>query len=140
MAKSLNKVMAIGRLGRDPEMKYMPNGDPTTSFSIAVDRPAREGQETKTDWLRVSTWGKLAEICSKYLNKGSKVYIEGSLLTSERTNQLGVREFFWEIRARDMIMLEGPRREEAVQELAAVGAVSGDNVVDLQPGTDDMPF
>ncbi len=135
MAKSLNKVMAIGRLGRDPELKYLPNGDPTCSFSIAVDRPKREGQGDKTDWLRCSAWGKLAEICGQYLSKGSKVYVEGSLLTSDRTNQLGVKEYFWEIRVRDMLMLDGAKRAEAIEELAAVGAAAG---VEGEP--DDMPF
>ncbi len=135
MAKSLNKVMAIGRLGRDPEMRYLPNGDPVTSFSIAVDRPGRDGAEGKTDWLRISAWGKLAEICNTYLNKGSKIYVEGALLTSERTNQLGVKEYYWEIRARDMIMLDGARREQAVEALSTVGAAAA-----AEPDPDDMPF
>ncbi len=140
MAKSLNRVTAIGRLGRDPEMRYTGSGDPTTSFSIAVDRPARDGQQAKTDWLRISTWGKLAEICSKYLIKGSKVYVEGPLLTSERTNQLGVKEYFWEIRARDMIMLEGPRRDEAVEELASAAAAGDASLVPVVEALDEVPF
>ena len=84
MARGLNKVMIIGNLGRDPEMRYTPSGKPVTSFSVAVSRsytkPEGERVET-TDWFNVVAWGRLAEICSQFLVKGSLVYVEGRLET-----------------------------------------------------------
>jgi len=84
MARGLNKVMIIGNLGRDPEMRYTPNGTPVTSFSVAVGRswttPDGERKEA-TEWFNVVSWRDLAEICNQYLRKGGRVYIEGSLQT-----------------------------------------------------------
>lgn len=82
MAGSLNKLCLIGNLGGDPDLRYMPDGTPKTSFSVAVNETwttaAGEKQE-KTDWFHIVAWRKLAETCSKYLHKGSKVYVEGPL-------------------------------------------------------------
>ena len=82
MAKDLNKVMIIGRLGKDPEMRYTPSGQAVTSFSVATNRQYTTGngeQVKETIWFRVSTWGKTAEVCNQYVKKGSKVLIEGRL-------------------------------------------------------------
>src|SRR5215211_2877555 len=82
MARDLNKVMVIGNLGRDPEMRFTPDGTPVTQFSVAVNRvssnPAGERRE-ETDWFRVVAWRKLAETCNQYLGKGQRVYVEGRL-------------------------------------------------------------
>lgn len=82
---SVNKVIVIGNLGKDPEVRYMANGDPACNFSVATteswkDKSTGEKKE-ETEWHRVSVFGKLAEICGQYLKKGSQVYVEGSLKT-----------------------------------------------------------
>jgi single-strand DNA-binding protein len=115
MARGLNKVMIIGNLGRDPEMRYTPNGTPVTSFSVAVGRswttPDGERKEA-TEWFNVVAWRELAEICNQYLRKGGRVYIEGSLQTRSWEDQNGQRHFRTELVADQMIMLDGKRRED----------------------------
>ena len=84
MSRGLNKVMIIGHLGRDPEMRYTPSGRPVTTFTMAVSRSWNtvDGERhTETEWFNVVAWGNLAEICKQYLNKGQQVYIEGRLQT-----------------------------------------------------------
>ena len=78
-----HKVITVGRLGRDPEMRYTPKGDAVTSFSIATDRQYKDGSGAtvkETVWFRVSAWGKLAETCNQYLKKGKMVLVEGRLI------------------------------------------------------------
>ncbi len=105
MARGLNKVMIIGNLGRDPEMRYTPNGKPVTSFSVAVSRSwvKPEGERTETtDWFNVVAWGRLAEICSQYLTKGSMVYVEGRLETRSWEGENGQKHFRTEVVASDV--------------------------------------
>jgi single-strand DNA-binding protein len=87
MARGINKVIAIGNLGKDPETRFVPSGAPVCSFSIAVgeswtDKSTGEKKE-RTEWINCEVWGKLAEICQQYLTKGSQCYIEGKLQTDE---------------------------------------------------------
>ncbi len=114
MARGLNKVMIIGNLGRDPEMRYTPNGTPVTSFSVAVGRswttPDGERKEA-TEWFNVVAWRELAEICNQHLRKGGRVYIEGSLQTRNWEDQNHQRHFRTEIVADQMIILDGKRRD-----------------------------
>ena len=72
-----SKIIIIGNLGRDPEMRFSPSGDPVTTFSVATSR--KYGEKDETTWFRVSVWGKQAESCNTYLSKGSKVLVEGRL-------------------------------------------------------------
>ena len=90
---SVNKVILIGNLGKDPETRYLPSGEALTSFSIATsetwkDKTSGEKKEA-TEWHRISAFGKLAEICGEYLRKGSQVYIEGSLRTRKWQDKEG---------------------------------------------------
>jgi single-strand DNA-binding protein len=113
MTRSLNKVMIIGRLGRDPEMRYTPSGRPVTTFSVATSRSwnTSEGERrTETEWFNIVAWGSLAEICKQYLNKGQQVYIEGRLQTRHWDDSEGNKHSSTEIVANEMIML-GDRRE-----------------------------
>lgn len=113
MSRGLNKVMIIGRLGRDPEMRYTPSGRPVTTFSIATSRSwnTSEGERrTETEWFNVVAWGSLAEICKQFLTKGQQVYVEGRLQTRQWDDQEGNRHSSTEIVANEMIML-GERRE-----------------------------
>ncbi|KPV48946.1 single-stranded DNA-binding protein, partial [Kouleothrix aurantiaca] len=92
MAKDLNKVMIIGRLGKDPEMRYTPGGSPVTTFSVAAGRQWKDGSgdmREETEWFNIVTWNKLAEICNEHLRKASRVYIEGRLQTRQWPDQDG---------------------------------------------------
>ncbi|MDR0716954.1 MAG: single-stranded DNA-binding protein [Azoarcus sp.] len=106
---SINKVILIGNLGRDPETRYMPSGDAMATVTIATtetwkDKASGERREA-TEWHRVVFFGKLAEIVAQYLRKGRQVYIEGSLRTRKWQDQSGQERYTTEIRADDMKML-----------------------------------
>ncbi len=111
----LCKAMIIGNLGRDPEMRYTPTGKPVTSFSVAVNRvynTAEGERKEETEWFRISAWNKLAETCSQYLRKGSKVYVEGRLRTRTWEGQDGQKRLELEIVASDMIILDSKSKAE----------------------------
>jgi single-strand DNA-binding protein len=111
MARGLNKVMVIGNMGRDPELRFTPSGKPVTSFSLASSRSwiAPDGERREeTEWFNVVAWGNLAEICSQKLYKSQQVYIEGRLQTRSWEDNNGQRHFRTEVVANEMIIL-GPR-------------------------------
>jgi single-strand DNA-binding protein len=113
MSRGLNKVMIIGNLGRDPEMRYTPSGKPVTTFSVATSRTwnTSEGEKREeTEWFNVVAWSSLAEICKQYLTKGQQVYIEGRLQTRHWDDQEGNKHTSIEIVANEMIILS-ERRE-----------------------------
>ena len=113
MSRGLNKVMIIGRLGREPEMRYTPSGRPVTNFSVATSRnwTTSDGERrTETEWFNVVAWGNLAEICKQYLTKGQQVYVEGRLQTRHWDDQEGNKHTSVEIVANEMIIL-GERRD-----------------------------
>ncbi len=108
MSRDLNKVMIIGRLGRDPEMRYTPSGRPVTTFSVATSRSwnTSDGEKrTETEWFNVVAWSNLAEICNQYLSKGRQVYIEGRIQTRQWDDQEGNKHQTVEVIANEMIML-----------------------------------
>jgi single-strand DNA-binding protein len=112
MARGLNKVMIIGSLGRDPELRYTPSGRPVASFSVATSRTwtSSEGERREeTEWFNVVAWGNLAEICKTHLNKGQQVYVEGRLQTRGWEDDNGTRHYRTELVANEMILL-GDRR------------------------------
>lgn len=114
MARGLNKVMIIGNLGRDPEMRYTPSGRPVTTYSVASTRSwvASDGERhEETEWFNIVCWGSLAEICNQYLRKGQQVYIEGRLQSRRWEDSEGKKHFTTEVVAQEMIML-GDRREQ----------------------------
>ena len=113
MGRGLNKVMIIGHLGRDPEMRYTPNGRPVTSFSVATSRTwtsAEGDRREETEWFNVVAWGNLAEICKAHLTKGQQVYVEGRLQTRGWEDEDGKKHFRTELVANEMILL-GDRRQ-----------------------------
>src|SRR5580765_1732681 len=149
MAKSVNKVILVGRLGRDPEMKYTASGTPFCRFSMATDdawtdKGSGEKQE-RTEWHSIVVWDRLAEICNQYLTKGRLVYIEGSLQTREWDDKEGVKRKTTEVRARDMVMLGGggsggegggmPSRPDSGSGPASSSGGGGSAITD-----DDIPF
>lgn len=153
---SINKVILIGNLGRDPEVRYMPSGDAVANITIATTETwkdkAGEKQE-QTEWHRVAMFGKTAEIAGEYLKKGSQVYIEGKLQTRKWTDKEGQERYTTEIRADRMQMLGSrsggsermappeddapPRSSSAAPAKKAAGAGKGGNFDDLE---DDIPF
>jgi len=119
MNRGLNKVMIIGRLGRDPEMRYTPSGRPVTTFSVGTNRSwntANGERRTETEWFNVVAWSSLAEICKQYLLKDSQVYIEGRLQTRHWEDNEGLKHSAVEIVANEMIMLD-ERRESSSSEV-----------------------
>ncbi len=110
MGRSVNKVTLIGTLGRDPEVRYMPNGNAVANLTLATDESYNDkttGQKVEsTEWHRITVYGKLAEIIQQYLKKGSKAYFEGKLRTREWEKD-GVKRYTTEIIANDMMMLDG---------------------------------
>ncbi len=118
---SINKVIIVGNLGRDPENRYMPSGEQVTSIAVATtdrwrDKASGEQKEA-TEWHRVSFFGKLAEIAGQYLKKGSQVYIEGRLRTRKYTDKEGIERYATEIIADTMQMLGSrPGQGEPVED------------------------
>jgi len=111
---NLNRVQIIGRLGKDPETRTTKNGAAVVSFSVAVDRmwKSRDGESRKeTDWFNVEAWGKLGQICQKFLGKGRLVFVEGRLLTTRWENEGEVR-YFTKVVASTMQMLDRPKEVE----------------------------
>lgn len=120
---SVNKVILIGNLGRDPETRYMPSGDAITNCSIATTDTwkDKEGEkQERTEWHRIAFFGKLAEIAGEYLKKGSQVYIEGKLQTRKWQDKEGVDKYTTEIVASQMVML-GSRPAGSTNGSAAAG-------------------
>lgn len=106
---NLNKAMIIGNLTRDPEVKTTPSGQNVASFSVATNRVWTNAQGQKqeaVEYHNIVAWGKLAEICGQYLNKGKKIYIEGRIQTRDWQGQDGVKRYKTEIVAENMIMLD----------------------------------
>ena len=112
----INKAIIVGNLGADPEIRYTPNGDPVASLRLATseswkDKNTGEIQE-RTEWHRVTLWRRLAEVASEYLQKGSRVYIEGKLETRKWQDQQGNDRYTTEIQGREMQMLDGRQHNQ----------------------------
>ena len=111
MAKSVNKVILIGNLGKDPEVKYTPSGTPVAKFTLATNEryKDKDGQwQDRTEWHNIVAWQRLAEIVGEYVKKGSKLYIEGKLQTSSwEDKQSGEKKYRTEIVAQDLVLLGG---------------------------------
>ncbi len=145
---SLNKVMLIGNLGRDPEVRAIPSGVKVANFSIATSEnyTDKTGQKVeKTEWHNIVMWRGLAEVAEKYLKKGSQIFVEGRLQTRSWDDQSGQKKYMTEVVADNMVMLGRPRGEggysggeNAGGTSKPVAAASGSN---LPPAPeDDLPF
>lgn len=132
----LNKVILIGRLGRDPETRFMPNGEAVCNFSVATSEKYtdKNGQrQESTEWHDVTMYRKLAEIAGKYLTKGSQVYLEGKIKSRKYTDKNGVERTAYEIIANEMKMLGGNTQTPA-QAKYPQPAQAQDDI------SDDVPF
>ena len=139
MTKSVNKVILVGRLGRDPELKYTTSGTAYCRFSMATDdswtdRNTGERQE-RTEWHNIIAWDRLAEICGQYLAKGRLVYIEGNIQSRQWEDQEGKKRTSFDIRARDMVLLGSPGGGNSSRQEPEKPAVEGASITD-----DDIPF
>ena len=140
---SFNKVILVGNLGRDPELRYTPQGTPVCNFSVATSekRKDKTGEMTETTtWFKVTLFGRQAETASQYLVKGKPVYIEGRLKLSEWTDKDGKTRATLEVTATDMQFIGGNRGDEtgapSPKSSPNMGAVTDDH----EPSDDDIPF
>jgi single-strand DNA-binding protein len=141
---SVNKVILVGHLGRDPELRYTPSGAAVANFTLATNDAwtdkAGEKQE-RTEWHRIVVWGKQAEIVGEYLQKGKQVFIEGSLQTREWNDRDGNKRQTTEVRAQRVIMLgRGEGRAEAPGAGRAAAPSDMDAPSEPPAGDDDIPF
>lgn len=134
--KMINKAILIGRLGKDPEVRYTPDGTMVTNFNLATDEQWKDknGEKVqKTEWHRIVTFGKLAEICGNYLVKGKMVFIEGRIQTRAWEDKDGVKRYTTEIVANDMKMLDSRGQGKSDDPAAASAQIAGAPM-------DDVPF
>src|SRR2546422_5876839 len=141
MAGSVNKVILIGNLGRDPEVLYTPSGQAVANFTVANNEACTDkaGQkQERTEWHRVVVWGKAAENCGEYLSKGRQVYVEGRLQTREWTNKEGAKQYTTEIVANQVTFLQGGERGQG-RGASRSGGAPTDDFGPPPPGLDEGP-
>ena len=143
MARGINKVIVLGNLGADPDARFMPNGNAVTNISIAtseswIDKESGDRQE-RTEWHRVAFFGRLAEIASEYLKKGSQVYIEGKLKTRKWEDKEGNDRWTTEIIANEMQMLGERMTSSTSTDNSEIPKQSGNNA-SSDDFDDDIPF
>jgi len=138
MAKGLNKVLLIGHLGKDPELSYTPSGVAVCKFSVATNESYKGDDGNwveKTEWHNITAWRKLGEICSQYLKKGSKVYLEGKIQTDSYEKD-GKKNYFTKIVLNEMVMLD--------PKVASTGdngsSVKHGDEVKTESADEDLPF
>ncbi|MFQ5602756.1 MAG: single-stranded DNA-binding protein [bacterium] len=141
---SVNKVILVGNLGQDPELKYTPSGAAVTNFSIATNEVWKDNdgnKQERTEWHRVVLWRRLAEIAGEYLKKGSKIYVEGRLQTRSWEDKDGVKRYTTEVLVDNMTMLDSKG------DTGRSEAAPPPNVMDAEPPAesasaeeDDLPF
>ncbi|MBI2074596.1 MAG: single-stranded DNA-binding protein [Candidatus Levybacteria bacterium] len=135
MARSLNRVQLIGNLTRDPELRYTPNGTAVCSFGLATNRSWTTDTGEKheeTEFHRIVSWNKLAELCSQFLTKGRKVYVEGRLSTRSWTAQDGTQRNATEVVIDDMILLDNKRPDESQAAKTSISTASPVNEEKVQ--------
>lgn len=137
---SVNKVILIGNLGRDPEVRYTPSGTAVANFSLATTEnwTNKDGEkQSRTEWHRVEAWGRLGEICGEYLSKGRQVYIEGSLQTDDWEDQEGNKRQTTKIKAWKMQMLGSRSPGDMSSNMESAGETGPRG---KEPQEDDIPF
>ena len=142
MAKTINKVELLGRVGADPEMKYTASGVAVTQLRLATDR-VRKGGEAETDWHSVVVWDKLADAVAQFVQKGQRLYVAGRLVQNSWTGDDGQRRYRTEIHAQDVVFLDSARNGggNGSGHHADTGNVNGVNTGAYhQPADEDSPF
>jgi single-strand DNA-binding protein len=140
---SFNKITIVGNLGKDPELRYTPQGTPVCSFTVATNerRKDRAGEmQDATTWFRVTLWGRQAETASQYLTKGRPIYVEGRLRVEEWMDRDGKQRYTLEVHATDMQFLGGGRGEEAAASAPPAAKGSTNEQPEAELSDDDIPF
>lgn len=143
----INKVIIVGRLGQDPEVRYTPNGQGVANFSVAtsetwIDKQSGDKQE-KTEWHRIVVWGKLAELCRDYLKKGRQVYIEGKLQTRSWNDKTDVKRYATEIVAQNVQFLDTMVKNDSTTKIATNDDTNYENLNSNNENfisDEDIPF
>ena len=147
--RGVNKVIIIGNVGANPEVRYTPSGSAVANFNVATNEAWKDSngnQQERVEWHRIVAWGKLGEICGEYLKKGSHIYLEGRLRTRSWEDQNGNRRYTTEILASDIQMLDKkPQNTVAPAEASAAGRTSpapakSSSSSSASVGDDDLPF
>ncbi|MBE0583073.1 MAG: single-stranded DNA-binding protein [Desulfofustis sp.] len=136
----INKAIIIGHLGADPEARFTQSGAPVTTFNVATSERWKDqqgNQQEATEWHRIVAWRNLADICGKYLQKGTKVYIEGKIQTQKWQDQQGVDRYTTQIVAREMKILSGGRQSDGQQQQGSGDSYGG---YEPPPMGEDVPF
>lgn len=136
---SVNKVILLGNLGADPEVRYTPSGAAVTTFTMATSKKFKDkngDKQEKTQWHRIVAWRGLAEICGKFLQKGSQVYVEGEIETREYKDRDGEKRFITEIIIDRLDMLGNIRKPEG----ASTDHGGDDSYRGVPVGSDEIPF
>jgi single-strand DNA-binding protein len=139
---SFNKITLVGNLGRDPELRYTPQGTPVCSFTVATNekRKDRAGEtQDHTTWFRVTLWGRQAETASQYLTKGRPIYVEGRLRLEEWTDRDGKQRYTLEVHATDMQFIGGGRADESTTTGSKQSPPDASSP-DADLSDDDIPF
>jgi single-strand DNA-binding protein len=147
MAGSVNKVILVGHLGSDPELRSTPQGTQVARFSLATTETWKDKsgeRKEKTEWHKIVAWDKLAGICGEYLRKGKQVYVEGRLQTRSWDDQAtGQKKYMTEIKADNITMLGRPgdgERGDRGDRPQSGGPANYDSVPSMPPDDDDVPF
>jgi single-strand DNA-binding protein len=143
--RGVNKVILVGNLGADPEVRYASSGAAVVNFRIATSENwtnKEGGKETRTEWHRIVAFGKLAEICAEYLNKGKQVYVEGRLQSRSWEDKEGNKKWTTEIVANNVVMLGGAAAGGplASDQSTGMGDEPSDDIPDRPQQEDDIPF
>lgn len=142
----LNKVILIGRLGRDPEVRYMPNGDAVCNFSVATSESWKDQngvKQERTEWHEITLYRKLAEIAGQWLKKGSLVCVEGKIQSRKYTDKTGIERTAYDIIANEMKMLGGKSDAAPVATTTSPPPQARPNSIPVAPvddGSNDIPF
>ena len=139
MAKTINRVELLGRVGADPEMKYTASGIAVTQLRLATDR-VRKGGEAETDWHSVVVWDKLADAVANYVEKGQRLYVSGRLVQNSWTGDDGQRRYRTEIHAQDVVFLDSARNGNGSNGNHANAGNGADSGAYHQPYDEDSPF
>ena len=140
---SVNKVILVGNLGGDPEVRYTPSGAAVVNFSLATAENWKDkdgNKQEKTEWHKVVAWGKLAEICGEYLHKGKQVYIEGRIQTDQWEDKEGNKRYTTKVIANTMQMLGAKGDRPANMDSGGGGVAADTSDQSAPPEIDDIPF
>ncbi len=137
----VNKAIIIGRLGKDPEIRYTNSGAPVANFTVATSESwtGKDGKkDERTEWHKVVAWGKLGELCGEYLNKGRRVYVEGRIQTRSYDGKDGNKKYITEIVAQTVQFLDSPQQKKS--DFTQDSGMSSTNAESAPPPDDDIPF